>query len=221
MTAAPEIGYRLVLPEGWWSIDLEPGRRERQVAALVEHQWRGVDDAPHLKAEARARIGRLAADAAAAGGLQLFLSVGAVAGIPLSASLLVTGVPVTGPEELRALGEAAATAGRDVSWPQLPAGSGLRTGWRQPPGAIGDPSPDDDLDAGLATTCIDLHVPVPGAQRVLLLQFRTQLEPLADALVELFDAVATTLRWTAPDDRPPALAAVAGRSATTEEGPLP
>jgi hypothetical protein len=45
------------------AIDLDPAVRDEQVAALVEQQWRGVDNAPHLKAEARVELGRQAAEA--------------------------------------------------------------------------------------------------------------------------------------------------------------
>ena len=70
---------------------------------------------------------------------------------------------------------------------ELPAGAALRTLWRQPP--------RDDDPSGLVTTCLDLHVAVPSSPRVLVLQFRTPLEPLADVLVDVFDAIAGTLRW--------------------------
>jgi hypothetical protein len=187
--------YRLLVPAGWWAIDLDPAVRDEQVAALVEQQWRGVDNAPHLKAEARAELGRQAAEAAQAGGLQLFLSVGALAGVPLSASLLVSSVPLGSPAELTALAERNRTAGRDVGQVELPAGTALRTAWREPSPRL---SRTDDGAQLPATTCLDLHLPVPDAPRVLLLQFRTPMEPLADVLVELFDAIAETLRWTRP-----------------------
>lgn len=188
MTAAGgPVGYRLVLPQGWWVIDLDPARTEANVAALLEQQWRGVDDAPHLKAEARTSLLRQAGDAADAGGLQLFLSVGMLGGIPLSASLLISSLPLASPDELTDLAQEGRDRGRDVTRVELPAGAALRTLWRQPPG-------DDDL-SGLAATCLDVHLAVPHAPRVLVLQFRTPMEPLAEVLVEVFDAVAGTLRW--------------------------
>ena len=191
--------YELVVPDGWWAVDLVPGRWQRQIAALVDHQWRGIDDAPHLKAEARAELERRARSAEEAGGLQLFLSVGALAGVPLSASLLISSVPLAAADELTELAHRAAESGRAVSHRELPAGPALRTRWREDaaPGQVGG-SPADEAPLP-ATTCLDVHVPVPGAPRVLLLQFRTSLEPLADALVEVFDAISTTLRWRSSD----------------------
>lgn len=181
--------YELSVPAGWWLVDLQPAQRRAQhVAALVQRQWRGVDDAPHLKAEARDHLQQQADEAAALGGVQLFLSVDAVEGVPLGASLLVTRAAMSTPAELGELVEQARAGGRAVEQVVLPGGRALRSLWREPPG------PDDP--AGLATTCVDWHVPVPGEPAVLLLQFRTPLEPLAEVLVELFDAVAATLRWT-------------------------
>lgn len=42
---------------------------------------------------------------------------------------------------------------------------------------------------------LQYFVVVPGAARLLLLTFSTPNVALADALVELFDAIASTLRW--------------------------
>jgi hypothetical protein len=191
VTAVPApTAYRLVVPEGWWRVDLEPSRTDASVAALVDRQWRGVDDAPHLKAEARQLLREQAIQARAAAGVALYLSVGPVGGVPLPASLLVALLPLADPAELPGLVQGRVAAGADVSPVRLPAGDALRSRWRE------EPVPDDPSGNVLATTCLDLHVPVPGARHVLLLAFRTPMEPLADALVELFDSVATTLSFS-------------------------
>lgn len=44
-------------------------------------------------------------------------------------------------------------------------------------------------------TRLDYIVPVPGRAGLLTLSFATSAEPLADALVNLFDAIAGSLRW--------------------------
>jgi hypothetical protein len=46
-----------------------------------------------------------------------------------------------------------------------------------------------------AVTIVDYFLPVPGRPGVLALSFATPVEPLADALVLLFDAIAESLRW--------------------------
>jgi hypothetical protein len=80
-------GYRLVVPDGWYAVDLEPGRDERSVGALVNRQFAGIDNAPHLKAQARQQLLAQAQAAQAAGGLEMFLSLQRAAGVPLAASL--------------------------------------------------------------------------------------------------------------------------------------
>jgi hypothetical protein len=83
-------GYRLVVPDGWFAVDLEPGPRERSVAALVKRQFAGTDNAPHLKAQARQQLLAQTQTAQAAGGLEMFLSLQQVAGVPLAASLVIS-----------------------------------------------------------------------------------------------------------------------------------
>lgn len=195
-TTSP-AGYRLVLPHDWWSVDLDPVRTAGSVAALVERQWRGVDDAPHLKAQARELLHAQARDAREAGGLELYLSVGTLHGVPLSASLLVSAQPLADPSELADVVERRRRQGADVGQVDLPAGTGLRARWTQA-SAVPD-SPELDPAQLPVTTCVDVLVPVPRAPLVLLLSFRTPMEPLAEPLVGLFDAVLTTLRW---DDAP-------------------
>jgi hypothetical protein len=48
---------------------LEPGRRERAVTALVNRQFAGIDNAPHLKTQARQQLLAQTQAAQAAGGL--------------------------------------------------------------------------------------------------------------------------------------------------------
>jgi hypothetical protein len=58
------------------AVDLEPGRRERSVAALVKRQFAGIDNAPHLKAQAREQLLAQTLAAQAAGGLEMSHSRG-------------------------------------------------------------------------------------------------------------------------------------------------
>lgn len=174
--------YRLMVPEGWFRIDLEPGTREKSVAALAERQFRGVDNAPHLKQEARQRLLRTAQDAFRNGGIELYVSLQTAEGFPLSAALVVTLTPphrqdlvVVTPARL------AETLGgneRQVTVINLPAGQAVRVRSFDPP-----------------VTSLDIHVPVPGSSAHLLLSFSTPLAPLADALVGMFNSIAGTLRW--------------------------
>jgi hypothetical protein len=148
--------YQLTVPEGWVRVDLQPGVREPALARLVDRQFRGVDNAPQLKRQARDQ----------------FL---------LPASLVVTLTPPPDKETLRItpdrLAQTLAGDGVQVTLTQLPAGAAVRVRHR-----------------GEATT-LDGHVVVPESGSCLLLSFSTPLDTLADAMVNLFDSIASTLRW--------------------------
>jgi hypothetical protein len=178
-------GYRLVVPGGWFAVDLDPGRREWAVAALVERQFAGVDNAPHLKAQARRELLARAKAAYAAGGLEMFLYMQQVAGIPLAASLVIFLVPQPGSQAVTAekLAGSLAGEGRQVRVADLPAGTAVRVLWRT--------GPADEA----AATALEVFVPVPRGCGWLLLSFSAPLGPLAPAMMELFDAIAATLRW--------------------------
>lgn len=174
--------YLLVLPDGWFRIDLEPGTREKAVAALVERQFRGVDNAPHLKAEAREELLATAADAFRNGGIELYVSLQTAAGFPLSAALVIILTPPHGHEHVAVtparLADSLHGDGRQVTMMELPAGQAVRVRSEDPP-----------------VTNLDIHIPVPASSAYLLLSFSTPLAPLAGALTDMFDAIAGTLRW--------------------------
>lgn len=174
--------YRLIVPDGWFRVDLTPGAREQAVAALIRRQFRGVDNAPQVKAEARQNLLAVAEDAFRNGGIELYVSLQTAAGFPLSAALVITLTPP--PADDRAtvsparLADALAGNGREVTVTELPAGPAVRVRREDPP-----------------VTSVDLHIPVPASGAYLLLSFSTPLVPLASALVGMFDAIAGTLRW--------------------------
>ena len=181
----PISGYRLVLPNGWFAVDLEPGLMERSVAALVKRQFAGTDNAPHLKAQARQQLLAQTQAAQAAGGLEMFLSLQQVAGVPLAASLVIFLVPPPGTEAVTAadLARSLARDERRVTVADLPAGQAVRVLRRT------------GTEDGPATATLEVFVPVPHNGEWLLLSFATPLGPLAPALTKLFDAICTTLRW--------------------------
>jgi hypothetical protein len=178
-------GYRLVVPDGWYPIDLEPGQRERSVAALVKRQFAGIDNAPHLKAQARQQLLAQTQAARAAGGLEMFLSLQQVAGIPLAASLVIFLVPPPGTQVVSAADLARSLTGyeRQVTVVDLPAGQAVRVLRRT------------GSEDGPASATLEVFVPVPHNGEWILLSFATPLGPLAPALTKLFDAICTTLRW--------------------------
>ncbi|MFI9105894.1 hypothetical protein ACIGXA_35855 [Streptomyces fildesensis] len=190
--------YRLLLPDGWFRIDLDPERREGAVDALVERQFRGIDDAPIIKQQVRDELRGRALEAYRNGGIELYMSLQSAGALTVPASLLVTlvpreslgsGVPV---DDLAGfLAERGGPDGYQVTVEDLPAGSSVRTRARTVPAA------DDPSGSALPVTSVDYHVPVPGSEAYLLLSFSTPLDPIADAMADLFDAVALSLKWSA------------------------
>jgi hypothetical protein len=178
-------GYRLVVPDGWFAVDLEPGRREHSVAALVKRQFAGIDNAPHLKQQARQELLAQTRAAQTAGGLEMFLSLQQVAGVPLAASLVIFLIPPPGTLVVTAQDLARSLAGteRQAVAVDLPAGQAVRV--------LGRTSALDES----ASATLEVFVPVPHSGEWLLLSFATPLSPLVPALTKLFDAICTTLRW--------------------------
>src|SRR6266567_6969360 len=121
-------GYRLVVPDGWFAVDLEPGRRERSVAALVKRQFAGIDNAPHLKEQARQELLAQTEAAQTAGGLEMFLSLQQIAGVPLAASLVIFLIPPPGTQVVTAqdLARSLSSGKRQAAVLDLPAGQAVR-----------------------------------------------------------------------------------------------
>lgn len=209
-TPAPDTGpaaetrppsYRMVVPPGWWRIDLEPDRRNASIAALAKRQFQGTDNLPHIRSMLSAEIGRQAEDAFRAGGIEMYLSIITAGPVPVSSSLVVSLVPTGGGEssrdELQALAEELSrsddpqmrydaselvdlASGPAVRRTTYLVGSGMST----PENPVGD-------------SCgVDWFVPVPnGNGAMLLLSFSSPLVMIREDITGLFDAVASTLSW--------------------------
>ncbi|MBC9731532.1 hypothetical protein [Streptomyces sp. TRM68367] len=111
---APPDDYRLLLPEGWFRISLDPEQRDKSIDALVQRQFHGIDNVPHLKEGLRKDLRRRATKAYRSGGIELYLSLQEVGPFTIPASLLVTLAPLRHPE---------APAARNP-------GTGAGQGWR-------------------------------------------------------------------------------------------
>lgn len=192
------VDYQLLLPEGWFRITLEPTRRQASIDALVERQFKGLDDAPHLKWQAQDDLLKRAIEAERNGGIELYLSLQQAGGLTIPASLLVSLVPSSqhGGISVQELAEyllGNAPKEQQVATGKLPAGEAVRTRLRTVP-------PQEDPSGNpLPTTALDYYIRIPRSEAYLLLSFSTPLDPLADTLVELFDAVAGSLTWAGED----------------------
>lgn len=188
---APVFG--LVTPEDWYRIPLQPqDRREASIAALIRRQFAGVDDQPILRRKVEEQLLGTADAGVEQGGVVLYLSFLEAGGIPLSASLLISRLY----EKFDGLDVVAALAGvGEVELTTLPAaGRAARLVRRE------RSKQSRKLGSEFEDTVVEYFVPVPDRDEVLMLTFSTPLEPIADAMVGLFDAVAGTLRWQKVDN---------------------
>ncbi|MGY1500201.1 hypothetical protein ACW4TU_27080 [Streptomyces sp. QTS52] len=199
----PPADYQLLLPEGWFRVNITPERREQSVDALVERQFKGIDNAPQIKAQARQEMLAQAAKAFEEGGIELYLSLQQAGPLTVPASLLVAlGFPPQG-GRLPALDDIAGRlaaegkASREVSVVELAAGPALRVRDEYDPARDHPPVPTEkEAELALPSVTLDYQVQVPRAEAILLLTFSTPLVQIADAMVDLFDAVAGSLSWT-------------------------
>ncbi|SFD29076.1 hypothetical protein [Streptomyces aidingensis] len=194
----PPARYRLITPTEWFRIPLvADDARDRAVRALVDLTWPSRDEHAAKRRELRELIGDVAREGAAKDGLEMYLSTQTVLGVPVPASLLISmeaeergrnlQLPYDGlAEDLR---EKYPTAQVDLT--DLPAGRAVRCRRTE--------VPEDAVELGVSeqrpTTLLEYFVQVPNAGLYLLLTFSTPLPELADALVEMFDAIAASLSW--------------------------
>ncbi|MER6535787.1 hypothetical protein ACWDE0_33955 [Streptomyces sp. 900105755] len=182
---APPTDYGLVVPDGWFRIPLEPDGWKGPIKALAERVFEGQDDAVLLKREFSKALLARAEEGYENGGVELYISTTSIGPVPLSSSLLVTVVPPDQGFRLDAQGRS-----QQVTAVELPfAGPATTRRTRTVPEA------DDSSGSRLPVTVVDYAVGVPGTEAVLLLTFSTPLDMFADAMVELFEAVAKSLHW--------------------------
>lgn len=183
--------FTILTPADWYRIPLRPvERRGASVRALVDRQFHGVDDQPILKRRTLEDLRGAAEEAANKGGLVLYLSTQELMGVPLPASLLVTLVPTGG--DALSMARALADEG-EVGLRDLPAGRAVRS-------RVTERFKDTRrMGSVFKDTLLQYYIPLPGEPEMLLLSFGSPLEPLAEAMTELFDAIAGSVRWPEED----------------------
>lgn len=203
-TTASPSDYRLLLPDGWFRVDIDPESRERSVDALVGRRFAGVDNAPHLKRQLRDRLLAQATSAYQDGGIELYLSLQQAGSLTIPASLLITLLRPTARTTLPDAAELARhlSAGRpgETTVTELAAGTAVRV--RRKTGQPNTPAPAEAAgspDEVLPSVTLDYQLPVPRSEAHLLLTFSTPLLQIADAMVDLFDAIAGSLTWVDGD----------------------
>lgn len=193
--------YELVLPPGWIRIPLREGTKEALEKILFSHMGQvpeGIprDDAMRFRLEMRRQLEKQARAASRNGGLDLYLPVLARGGIFLMASFIVAEMPI-GQEHGVPPGQVLARLVDDG----VPGGAATEVD------VAGAPALRRDYRSALAegellTRRVDYVIPVandPG--RWISINFSTPGDGDADSeftdvLVELFDAVVSTFKWS-------------------------
>jgi hypothetical protein len=197
--------FAVLLPPGWVRIKLD-GSEPVVLARLVAAKVATVD--PAQREEARAlltrTLGSALRDARAAGGLDVLLSVAESHGVPIAASCLITYLDKDGDKvPLDGLLMDLAARGGQVTGTEIADGPAIRHQYEVSPpegsqseGRLPEDGPAGAEPVATRVTMVDYFLPLPGRPGLLVLSFSTPVEPLAEALVMLFDAIAESLRWT-------------------------
>jgi hypothetical protein len=205
-------GYRLVTPQGWVRIPLEPGPREQAIRRLVDRQFAGQDHLPHLRRGAIEELESQARAAHDAAGVEMYVSTMVLGPVPVTVSLVVSLVP--GPETGQELDEDAlemlaqelvvgpedADGRRRVEGADVRRLPGVGPALRSASTTTVPAAPEQvaGFDTGAFDTFgVDWFVPVPhGTGELLLLSYSSPMMPLREALEGLCDTVTATLVWT-------------------------
>ncbi|MFF3988990.1 hypothetical protein [Streptomyces sp. NPDC001601] len=214
--AAPPTGYRLLLPDDWAQIPLRRGDAEAAVRALVTSAFARVpSDVPRdrltpLRLELERRLLAAVAEARKADALEMYLPVKTAGEVNLGASFTVSNVRLPARSGVDG-GAARVTDPTDVAVQLLARdrthGSELDLSSGEVDGAIAVrrervvPA-DPERGAELATRRVEYLVSVPGDPEQWLVAAFSAIgagdarDDLADAMVEWFDALMTTFRWS-------------------------
>ncbi len=177
---APPRDFAVLLPPGWVRIPLDGSEMARMTAVVTA---KAADVPEPQRGQVRQRLLRVLSDtlrsAQEAGGIDVLVSLGEVRGVPIPGSCLVSYLERGQMVPLDGLHAELAGGGDQATWAEIAGCPAVR---RQ--------------HAGAAATMVDFFAPVPGRSGLLSLSFATAAaEPLAGALLSLFDAIAGSLRW--------------------------
>lgn len=184
--------YRLVLPSGWFTLDTDPNVRERDITRLLDRQFRGTprDELITLRIELDQRLRRDVARAAERGATQIHALVDPLAGLPITATLVVAQL-FAGPDgsldaQLKSLlGEAVGVMENDaVEVAGLPALRRVRR--------AEEPVTEDEGAPVLWHTHVD-YVVQADPDRLLALSFVTSTDEVSEPMILVFDMIAATL----------------------------
>lgn len=194
--AGAPFGYTLVLPPGWSRIPLRRGT-EQAITKILDRSFAGLprDQVASLRRELQQRLRELASPARENCGLDLYVPTERMHDVTVGASFVVAEMSFVSVEPLDPgmLVARLVADGEHTSAVELAGTAAARTEHLTPA----------DAERGVEHACrrVDYTLPIPAdPQRWLVVSFNTlgagdPTDEFADLLVELFDAIMTTLRW--------------------------
>lgn len=197
--AQPSSRWATILPDDWWRIPLaDPVARNRQIKRIVQEQFGYADADASVKRRTQADLQAAASDAHAAGGRQMALAHMDLAGVVVTATMVVYEVPLVpvGQDPVAQFFAAVAAAqpsSAEVLEAEVSAGRVLRT-VRATEVVRPDPASAEMPD--LPELRADYWVALSGVDTILYFVFSSPFVPLRSGLVELFDTVVESLHVT-------------------------
>lgn len=195
--------FSMAVPSGWMILPVDPATRDRRIAGLVKRRIGKEDRHAYLRRQYVLKLRKVVADAASNGAFFMAVHSGAIKGVPMMASVIVSMLPrvsdaagnvLTDPEALAsdvASGRGEASKGQTLEQGvvELQVGRAARVRRRAPIGI----QPEDGEE--IIGETIHYYVPLPEARRTLGMVFSTPMLSAADAYAELFDVMALSANW--------------------------
>ena len=203
----PVRGYTLVLPPGWHRVPVRRGSAEAIRATVAEALKAVPPEVPRdrvapYRAELEGKLRAMVTKARGNGAVDLYLPIGPMHGVPIGASFIVSegsidyGGQDADPAQIVAfLATEDGGAGSAVT---VDGGPAARIEHVEPP------EPAAEVDLG--SRRVDYMIPMPGERNRWLLSVFTTMgagspdDELSGILVQLFDAIMSTFRWTHGSD---------------------
>lgn len=201
---ADRLGFTITVPETWYELDLDPATRSGSIRGLVEDHVRGSQlwDQRHALVrlmEEQAERAR-AAGASYCAAFSMPTPAGPVTG---SVTVSLVGDPMAGVE--------GALAGIAAGFVEVPRGEDPLAPYAETttvdlPGTGSCPRTSGIEDADVGDGLLVRHafmltaVPLPELGKAFLVSASSPVLPLADTLLDLFDAVTSTFRVVRPAD---------------------
>jgi hypothetical protein len=195
-------GYTLVLPPGWERIPLRSGTTHA-IKRILDNKVRTLpvrvsrDAIVPYRVMIEGHLRKLAAEARKQGGLDLYLPVDFRNGSPIAASFVISEGSLTA-DSREPAPAALLTALTEDDDNAAPVSVGNSPAMRAEHLALADPARGTEY----GSRRVDYVMPIPGdGARWLIAAFSTVINEqapdwFAKLLVELFDAIMSTFRWT-------------------------